>query len=128
MTINEDHKITFMFGSGTKTTTAGKLTPMRALRAKCLDCASGSPKEVRICYIPECPLWAYRFGKRPESVADASLLEPDHVRALADQQSARELAGYRQEDDGANSAENPVHALLGGVSAQDGADPDTLTV
>jgi hypothetical protein len=42
-----------------------RLTPIKAIRAKCLDCMGGSSKEVRLCNIPECSLFAYRFGKNP---------------------------------------------------------------
>lgn len=42
-----------------------RLTPLRAMRAKCLDCCCGSAKEVRLCPMPECPLYAYRLGKDP---------------------------------------------------------------
>ena len=41
------------------------LTPMKAIRAKCLDCCAGSQAEVRLCSIPDCPLWPYRKGHRP---------------------------------------------------------------
>ena len=41
------------------------LTPLKAIRANCLDCAAGQPSEVRSCVIPECPLFPYRFGKNP---------------------------------------------------------------
>lgn len=39
-----------------------KLTPMRAIRNKCLEC-SGTSKEVRECKITDCTLWPYRSGK-----------------------------------------------------------------
>lgn len=42
-----------------------KLTPLKAIRAKCLDCTCYQPKEVRLCTITRCPLHEYRFGKRP---------------------------------------------------------------
>jgi hypothetical protein len=42
-----------------------KLTPMKAIRQKCLDCCCGSKKEVRLCPSDDCSLWPYRFGKRP---------------------------------------------------------------
>ena len=41
------------------------LTPIKAMRAKCLDCCAGSAKEVRLCGIKTCPLYAYRLGKSP---------------------------------------------------------------
>lgn len=31
------------------------LTPLRAIRAKCLECSAGSPKEVRECVMLDCP-------------------------------------------------------------------------
>lgn len=43
-----------------------KMTPMKAIRAKCLDCCCGSRKEVRLCAATECAIWPYRFGKRPQ--------------------------------------------------------------
>ena len=41
-------------------------TPIKAMRAKCLDCCCGSPKEVRLCPVIECALYPYRFGRRPD--------------------------------------------------------------
>lgn len=40
-------------------------TPVKAIRAKCLDCSNGSQKEVRECPDEECPLYDYRMGKNP---------------------------------------------------------------
>lgn len=40
-------------------------TPMKAIRAKCLDCANGQFVEVRECPVKKCPLWEYRTGHRP---------------------------------------------------------------
>lgn len=44
-----------------------RLTPLRAIRAKCLDCSAGSYKEVRLCLDTNCPLWPYRLGRRPKT-------------------------------------------------------------
>lgn len=41
------------------------LTPLKAIRAKCLDCSAYQPKEVRFCSDRECSLYTYRFGKNP---------------------------------------------------------------
>ena len=41
------------------------LTPLRAIRAKCIDCSTGSMKEVRECVMLDCPLYPYRLGKSP---------------------------------------------------------------
>ncbi len=48
--------------------------PMKAMRAKCIDCSGGNPGEVRMCPIDDCPLWLYRFGKGPQTVKDQSLV------------------------------------------------------
>lgn len=40
-------------------------TPLRAIRAKCLECSSGKPSEVRNCLVEDCPLYPFRFGKNP---------------------------------------------------------------
>jgi hypothetical protein len=42
-----------------------KLTPLKAIRMKCLDCSAGQPSEVRRCCIADCPLFRYRFGRNP---------------------------------------------------------------
>ena len=41
------------------------MTPMRAIRAKCIDCCCGQRAEVRQCTAQRCPLWPYRMGHRP---------------------------------------------------------------
>ncbi len=41
------------------------LTPMKSIRAKCLDCSCQQRKEVRLCPVTSCALWPYRMGKRP---------------------------------------------------------------
>ena len=41
------------------------LTPVKAIRAKCLDCCCGQRNEVELCPCADCPLYPYRFGKNP---------------------------------------------------------------
>jgi len=43
-----------------------RLTPLKSIRAKCLDCSSGQTSEVRNCLMPECALYSFRFGKNPQ--------------------------------------------------------------
>lgn len=45
-------------------------SPIKAIRAKCLDCCGGQYSEVVKCTIPKCPLFPYRFGKRPRDIND----------------------------------------------------------
>jgi hypothetical protein len=51
------------------------LSPMKAIRATCLDCCGGSPKSVTWCTLDglhstRCGLWPFRFGMRPETFAE----------------------------------------------------------
>ena len=48
------------------TSTIKTLTPIKAIRAKCLDCSSGSFSEVKQCPVKSCSLWPYRLGHRPK--------------------------------------------------------------
>ena len=41
------------------------LSPLKAIRAKCLDCCADQPKEVRLCPCEDCPLYSYRDGRDP---------------------------------------------------------------
>jgi len=41
------------------------LTPVKAIRSKCLDCSAGQLSEVRKCEINECSLFPFRMGKNP---------------------------------------------------------------
>lgn len=45
-----------------------KLTPVKAIRFKCLDCCVGQISEVRLCPVKTCPIYPYRMGKRPQNV------------------------------------------------------------
>lgn len=49
------------------------LTPIKAIRAKCLECSNYQPKEVRECLITDCPLYRYRMGKNPNRVGIGNL-------------------------------------------------------
>lgn len=59
------------------------MSPIKAIRLKCLDCSGGSPNEVRLCTAKGCPLYPFRAGKNPYRT----------VRTLTDEQ--REAARER---------------------------------
>lgn len=42
-----------------------RVSPLRALRLKCLDCCNGSTREVRLCAAVDCPSWPFRMGVSP---------------------------------------------------------------
>ena len=43
-----------------------KITPLKAIRLKCLDCTCNQAKEVTLCTVTNCPLYAFRTGHRPQ--------------------------------------------------------------
>ena len=47
---------------------AGHTTPLKAIRAKCLDCVCGSSQEVELCPSTDCALYPFRRGKNPNIV------------------------------------------------------------
>jgi len=40
-------------------------SPIKAIRAKCLDCSGGNDAEVRKCVATGCALWPFRMGVNP---------------------------------------------------------------
>lgn len=42
-----------------------KLSPLKAIRAKCIECSGYKKAEVRKCVIPSCALYPYRMGHDP---------------------------------------------------------------
>lgn len=39
--------------------------PLKAIRAKCLDCCGYSANEVKMCTNTKCSLYGFRFGNNP---------------------------------------------------------------
>lgn len=52
-------------------------TPIKAIRAKCIDCTNGQNVEIRECPIKKCPLWEYRMGHRPKETDNEEIVEED---------------------------------------------------
>jgi hypothetical protein len=40
-------------------------SPIKAIRAKCVDCSGGSDAEARKCVAVGCALWPFRMGVNP---------------------------------------------------------------
>lgn len=57
-------------------------SPLKAIRAKCIDCSGGSAHEVSLCTATGCPLYAYRFGTNPHR--SPRVLSEGHRAALAE--------------------------------------------
>ena len=59
------------------------MTPMKAIRAKCLDCCCGQYKAVELCPCSDCSLHLYRFGKNPNI-------------QMTDEQRAKRAANFKK--------------------------------
>lgn len=52
-------------------------TPIKAIRAKCLDCTCNQLQEIRECTVKNCPLHPYRMGRRPN---DKEIIEYEKLK------------------------------------------------
>lgn len=50
-----------------------KLSPLKAVRKKCLDCCCNQSKEVLLCPSDDCILYPYRFGKNIKNMSNLTL-------------------------------------------------------
>jgi hypothetical protein len=58
------------------------MTPIKAIRLKCLDCSGGAISEVEKCVIPDCVLYPFRMGKNPNR--QKIILSPERKKELSD--------------------------------------------
>lgn len=47
-------------------------SPIKAARAKCIDCCGGNAAEARKCVSVNCALWPFRMGANPFHASSAS--------------------------------------------------------
>lgn len=52
-----------------------RISPLTAIRLKCLDCTCYQSEEVRLCPADDCILWAFRFGHNESGKRGHSKLE-----------------------------------------------------
>jgi len=70
---------------------AEKISVLKAIRLNCLQCSGGSSNEVKLCAIPSCPLYPFRFGKNP--YREKRNLTPEQKEATAERlKNGREKA------------------------------------
>ena len=71
-------------------------SPLKSIRAKCLDCMCGSASEVRLCtgdgvQSTFCALSPYRFGKRPAGYKKRNLTDEQKKKMAERIKKAREV-------------------------------------
>ena len=87
------------------------MSPLKALRLRCIDCCAGSSLEVRLCTAVSCPSWPFRLGRNPwrPPASEAQLAQ---VRTLAARRAvaAANQPNRRGSDATAGVAATPVPA------------------
>ena len=69
--------------------------PVKAIRAKCLDCCCDQVNEVKLCPVEDCPLWPFRFGKNPYRTR---VLTPEQREAAAERLKQARLSKNRSQE------------------------------
>ena len=69
--------------------------PVKAIRAKCLDCCCNNPNEVKLCPIEKCALYPFRLGKNPYHKLNLS----DEQRAALSERAKRAQAARKAAKD-----------------------------
>ena len=72
--------------------------PVKAIRAKCLDCCCWQTKEVELCTNEKCALYPFRFGKNPYR-SKREMSEEQRVAAAERLRAAREKKEADADDD-----------------------------
>lgn len=59
-------------------------SPLKAIKRHCYECSGYNRNEANNCELVECPLWPFRFGKRPKTVLGkrGSLVGKKHLEGL----------------------------------------------
>ena len=57
------------------------MTPLKSIRAYCLDCMGGNAAEVRRCPSEGCPLHPFRMGHNPNIKRELTPEQKDAVKA-----------------------------------------------
>ena len=76
------------------------LSPVKAIRAKCLDCSAWQATEVRLCVMHDCPLYPYRMGKNPNLKGKRGKGDPkalQRARAEKSRGDGTKTGGNRQQ-------------------------------
>jgi hypothetical protein len=79
-----------------------EITPMKAIRLKCLDCSCGQLSEVKECSIKNCALYPFRMGYKLDENGNRRKGKPlseeakkkatDRLRKLAEERKTKNLS------------------------------------
>jgi len=94
------------------------LTPIKAIRAKCLECAGGRPSIVRQCESIDCALHFYRFGRNPNRKFCGPKFPPPSLTRISDStQDSKKIRGCKQPDK-TNASSGNLEAFNAGIKIE----------
>ena len=98
------------------------MSPLQALRARCLDCCNYQEKEVALCPAVDCPSWPFRMGTDPwrKPASEAR-------REAARRTMTRFNARRRKQDGNESSASPPDSGTPPSSAAGSEASPTCVT-
>jgi hypothetical protein len=91
------------------------MSPLKALRLRCIDCYGGSLKSVRGCTSTDCPSWPFRMGRNPWRAPVS-----EERRQLGRELAARRPRGAENQRQGRGFAETEEGAATTLPDAIDG--------
>ena len=91
------------------------MSPLKALRLRCIDCSAGSSLEVRLCTAASCPSWPFRLGRNPWRAPVS-----EERRQLGRELAARRPRGAENQRQGLGFAETEEGAATTLPDAIDG--------
>jgi hypothetical protein len=105
------------------------MSPLKALRLRCIDCYGGSLKSVRGCTSTDCPSWPFRMGRNPwRAPVSEERRQPGRELAARRPRGAknqRQGLGFAETEEGAATtlpASTPEpHSPLVSVCEEEGA-------
>jgi len=68
------------------------MSPLRALRERCVDCCGDQLAEVRKCTATGCPSWPFRMGSNPWRSPASEAKQEAGLRAAARMRHTKEIA------------------------------------
>lgn len=92
------------------------MSPLKALRLRCVDCCGDQLSEVRLCPVIACPSWPFRMGANPWR-QKPSEAQHRNARALAE----KRRAGVENRPNGGRKIavpESPAPAVPDDLSSQ----------
>lgn len=73
------------------------MTPLKAIKLKCLDCCMGQRNEVKLCTITDCSLYPFRNGHKPKR-NDSPSEKPYKKQLISDTNNSIEYLHQREEN------------------------------